>query len=129
MGSGPRLSAPEFARRADQNCRNLNSAPAANFGKPVPTPAFASKLDAFLPAFWKALRAQGRLRPPVSAQATTRQWMSAMTAVGHDFELMRDAAGKSNSDTFGAAGKRLSADASESLKLSKELGQTYCFQG
>jgi hypothetical protein len=52
-----------------------------------------------------------------------------MTAVGHDFEAMRDAARKSDSAAFGPAGKQLSADVSESLRLSKQLGETYCFQG
>jgi hypothetical protein len=129
MGKGPRLTASEFAARADQNCRNLNNVPAANFGQPTPTPAFAAKLDTFMSFFWQALHREGQLRPPASAQDTASRWMDAMTAVGHDFEAMRDAAGKSDSAAFGPAGKRLSADASESQRLSKQLGETYCFQG
>jgi hypothetical protein len=129
MGRGPRLTASEFAARADQNCRNLNKVPAANFGQPTPTPAFAAKLDAFMPFFWQALHREGQLRPPASAQDTASRWMDAMTAVGHDFEAMRDAAGKSDSAAFGTVGKRLSADVSESQRLSKQLGETYCFQG
>ena len=129
MGKGPRLTEAEFAARADQNCRNLNKVPAANFGQPTPTPAFAAKLDGFMPFFWKAIHRQGQLRPPASAQDVASRWMDAMTAVGHDFEAMQDAAGKSDSAAFGPAGKRLSADVSESLRLSKRLGETYCFQG
>lgn len=129
MGSGPRLTAAEFASRADTNCRNLNKVPASNIGKMVPTPSFARKLDAFMPHFWRAIHRQGQLRPPAAEQATATRWMNAMTAVGHDFEGMRDAAKRSDSAAFGAAGKRLSADAGESLSLSKQLGETYCFQG
>ena len=129
MAKGPRLTAAEFAVRADQNCRNLNKVPAANLGQPTPTPAFAAKLADFMPFFWKAIDRQGEMRPPASAQDTASRWMGAMTAVGHDFEAMRDAAGKSDSAAFGPASKQLSADVSESLRLSKQLGETYCFQG
>ena len=128
MGSGPRLTAAEFARRADANCRNLAEAPEANFGKPAPTPAFASKLDAFLPKMRSALEAQGGLRPPAAEQDTAKRWMNAMRAFGHDFEAMRDAAKRSDEDAFAGAGSRLSADAGESTRLSKQLSQTYCFQ-
>ena len=129
MGKGPRLTAAEFAARADQNCRNLNKVPVANFGQPTPTPAFAAKLDAFMPFFWEAIHRQGELRPPASTQDTASRWMHAMNAVGHDFEAMRDAAGKSDSAALGTAGKQLSADVSKSLRLSKQLGESYCFQG
>jgi hypothetical protein len=128
MGSGPRLTAAEFARRADANCRSLNKKPAANFGKPASTPAFAKKLNTFMPEFEKALAAQGTLRPPTNEQVTGTRWMNAMKAVGHDFESMRDAAKRSDSAAFEAAGKKLSGDAGESQSLSKQLGQTYCFQ-
>jgi hypothetical protein len=129
MGDGPRLTATEFALRADENCRNLAKNPAANFGQPKPTPSFARKLDAFMPHFEQALARQGQLRPPASEETTAMHWMNAMAAVGHDFESMRDAAKQGDSAAFGAAGKRLSADAVESRALSKHLGQTYCFQG
>lgn len=128
MGSGPRLKAADFALRADANCRSLAKKPAANFGKPAPTPAFAKKLDAFMPEFERALAAQEELRPPKNEQATATRWMNAMKAVGHDFESMRDAAKRSDSAAFEAAGKQLSGHAGESQSLSKQLGETYCFQ-
>lgn len=127
--SGERLTAAQFARRADANCRDLAKQPGYNFGKPAPTPAFARKLDVFLPEFHTALGAQARLRPPVMEQTTAGRWMNAMSAVGRDFEAMRNAAKRSDSSAFTAAGKRLSAHAGQSSKLSKELSQTYCFQG
>jgi hypothetical protein len=120
-------SGQEPSPRSDQ--RRLPSASLVYSGTTRPTPAFAAKLDAFMPFFWKAIHRQGELRPPASAQATASHWMDAMTAVGHDFEAMRDAAGKSDSAAFGPAGKRLSADVTESLRLSKQLGESYCFQG
>jgi hypothetical protein len=124
-----RLSAREFAKRADANCRHLAKQPASNFGTPAPTPGFARKLDTFLPLLKEALRAQGELRPPPEERETATRWMNAMTAVGQDFEAMRDAAKRSDEAAFGAAGSRLSAHAGQSARLSKRLGQTYCFQG
>ena len=126
--SDERLTAKEFARRADANCRKLARQPAANFGKPAPTPRFATRLDAFLPFMWRALRAQGELRPPGAEQETAAKWMNAMTAFGRDFQAMRSAARSRAADAFGAATKRLGAHAGEAGRLSKQLGLSYCFQ-
>jgi len=121
------LTSAEFAQRADANCRALNRR-LAPLGNPKTLPGIARKLDVALPEFSAALRKQGSLRPPVAEQARASQWMAAMTRYSHDLEGIRAAAMSGNAASVAKANQRLGKVGAEAGTLSKELGQTYCFQ-
>ena len=61
-------------------------------------------------------------------QATAGQWMDAMAAYGRDQEAVRTAASRRDAKAIGRANASAGTDATESARLSKELGMRVCFQ-
>jgi len=126
MASG-NLSSTEFAQRADANCREVNEF-AATLGNPKTPAGIERQMDRFLPEFWRGFVAQQDLQAPANQQGTATQWMHAMAAIGRDFELLRAAASRRDAKGIQRANSSVGAHATESARLSKELGMQVCFQ-
>lgn len=125
MGSGS--SGAAFARKADANCSELY-AYIGTLGKPKTPAGIERQMDRLLPEFWRKIVAQGELAPPPNQQATTRQWMHAMTAFGRDYELLRAAASRRDAKGMNLANASANVHATEAAGLSKKLGLRVCFQ-
>jgi hypothetical protein len=125
MGSGS--SGAVFAQRADANCSALY-AYIGTLGSPKTPAGIERQMDRLLPEFWRKIVAQGELAPPQNQQATTRQWMHAMTAFGRDYELLRAAASRRDAKGMSRANASANAHAAEAAGLSKKLGLRVCFQ-
>jgi hypothetical protein len=125
MGSGS--SGAAFAQRADANCSALY-AYIGTLGNPKTPAGIERQMDRLLPEFWRKIVAQGELAPPTNQQATTRQWMHAMTAFGREYELLRAAASRRDAQGMKRANASANVHATEAASLSKQLGLRVCFQ-
>jgi len=125
MSSGS--SGAAFVQRADANCSALY-AYIGTLGNPTTPAGIERQMDRLLPEFWRKIVAQGELAPPPNQQATTRQWMHAMTAFGRDYELLRAAASRRDAKGMKRANASANVHATEAAGLSKELGLRVCFQ-
>src|SRR5688500_3907518 len=126
-GDEERLSREEFARSADANCRELGQFAAA-LGNPTTPAGIARKMDRMMPEFWRRVAAQARLTPPMGQEVTTEQWMTAMAAVGSDFEAIRNAAKRRDMAALQAANRSSAAHSKGAARLSSQLGLKVCFQ-
>jgi hypothetical protein len=126
-GTENRLSREEFVRQADANCRELVQFGAA-LGNPTTPAGIARKMDRMMPEFWSRVAAQARLTPPMGEEAMTAQWMTAMAAVGSDFEAIRNAAKRKDMAALQAANRSSAVHAKEAARLSSQLGLEACFQ-
>jgi hypothetical protein len=121
------LNRTEFAQRADTNCRELGEF-ASKLGNPKTAAGIEQQMDRLLPELWRKIVAQGKLQAPPDEQATAGQWMDAMAAYGRDQEALRTAASRRDAKAIGRANASAAIDATESARLSKELGMRVCFQ-
>lgn len=125
MSSGS--SGADFAQKADANCTALN-AYIGTLGTPKTPAGVEQQMDRLLPEFWEKVVAQGQLAAPPGQQATTGQWMQAMTAFGRDYESLRAAASRRDAKGMEQASASAGVHASEAGSLSKQLGMRVCFQ-
>lgn len=126
MSSGS-LSSTDFAQRADAICSEVDRF-AATLGNPKTPAGIERQMDRLLPELWRKILAQGELEPPPDQQATAGRWMNAMGAVGRDYEALRAAASRRDTNAMERANASAGAHAEESARLSKELGLRVCFQ-
>lgn len=121
------MTAGDFARQADANCRALDGQ-LAPLGNPKTLPGIARKLDVVVPAVSMALRAQAALRPPVGEQRVASQWMKEMTRYRDGLSSMRADAHAGDGAALAKANKRVGLLGGANARLSKQLGLSYCFQ-
>jgi hypothetical protein len=125
--SATAMSSEDFARSADANCRELGQF-AASLGNPTSPTGIARNMDRFVPELWRRYAAMARLAPPADQEALAERWMNAMSAVGSDFEAIRNAAKRKDSAALDAANRRSAAHSKQAGRLSSQLGMAVCFQ-
>jgi hypothetical protein len=126
MDSEDRLTKEEYARQADANCAALNRF-AATLGPANTLPETERYMDRFMPEFRKALEKQDELVPPKAEERRAEKWMTAMEALGHELDAIRDGAKRGDQSAVASANQRSARHVNESTRLSKQLGMRVCF--
>jgi hypothetical protein len=121
------LNRADFAKRADANCRKFGEF-AATLGNPKTPAGIERQMDRMLPEFWRSYVQQQDLEPPAGQEESSQEWMHAMAAFGRDYEALRAAASRRDQGAMRRANAKANDDATESARLSKELGMRICFQ-
>ena len=127
-GGSERLTASEYAARADALCRKYNQE-TKKIGQAKNLQDVADAFDRALPILERALTELQRLKPPANEQAKVARWLAQSQLLKNDLVKMRDRARANDLPGVRAVFTRASADARLANRFAADLGMKVCSRG
>jgi len=127
-GGAKRLSAADYAAKADAICRKYNKQ-TNNLGNPKTLAGLAKAFDRALPVLDNVLAELRTLKPPAKEQHGVDRWLAQSEVLKRDLTDLRDQAKAKNRKGVQSAFIRASGDVKAANEQAAKLGLKVCSKG